>query len=103
MKIGSCVALVILAFVSANTALAQRGCAPRSDFVKYLGEKHSEAPVAHGLMNANDRLLELFASKDGKTWTLLATYPNGESCVVTAGHDWRETMPKLLKPTGQPI
>jgi len=96
-------ALALAFFMSVSPVLAQTVCAPRSDLVKYLSEKHSEVPVGYGLMNANDRLLELFASKGGKTWTLLATSPNGESCVVTAGHHWREAMPKLLKPTGQPI
>ena len=103
MKIGSCVVLVAIALVLASPALAQLLCAPRDAIVEKLKNDYAETPVAHGLMNANDRLLELFASEGGKTWTLLATYPNGESCVVTAGHDWRETMPKLFKPTGQPI
>jgi len=71
-------------------------------FVQKLAEGYSEAPIGHGLTNANDRLIELFASKDGKTWTLIITYPNGQSCSIIAGHNWFETLPKLLKPTGQP-
>ena len=72
-------------------------------FVQKLADDYSETPVAHGLTNANDRLIELFASKDGETWTLIITYPDGQSCFITAGHNWRMTMPKLLKPTGLPI
>ena len=103
MRIGGCVALIVFALVSASPALAQGACAPRSEIVKYLSEEHSEVPVAHGLMNANDRLIELFASPGGKTWTLLASSPGGVSCVVTSGHYWSEAVPKLLKPTGLPI
>ncbi|MEE8607226.1 MAG: hypothetical protein V3S55_06470 [Nitrospiraceae bacterium] len=72
-------------------------------FVQKLADDYDETPVAHGLTNANDRLIELFVSKDGKTWTLIITYPNGQSCAITAGHSWSETMPKLLKPTGLPV
>ncbi len=68
-----------------------------------LKRDYAETPVGHGLTNANDRLIELFASKDGETWTLLLTYPNGQSCAFIAGHDWRAAVPKLLKPTGQPV
>ncbi len=103
MKIGSCIALVAFVLVSASSVLAQSYCAPRSELVEQLGEQYSEVPVAHGLMNANDRLIELFASPGGKTWTLLASSPGGVSCVVTSGYGWREAMPKLLKPTGLPI
>lgn len=106
---GTCHTLLIKAAAAAlffalvaTQAFAQGFCAPRDLFVQKLADDFSESPVAHGLTNANDRLLELFASKDGKTWTLIITYPNGQSCVITAGHSWRETMPELLKPTGQP-
>lgn len=72
-------------------------------FVEELAEGYSEAPIAHGLANANDRLIELFASENGETWTLIITFPNGQSCLITAGHNWIETLPKLLKPTGLPV
>ncbi len=87
----------------ASPALAEVFCAPRAEFIEKLKEDYAEAPVAYGLTNANDRLIELFTSKDGETWTLIINYPNGPSCMITAGHSWRKTMPKLLKPTGLPV
>ena len=87
----------------ATPALAQSLCGPRDAFIDKLKNDYAEAPVAHGLTDANDRLVELFMSKDGKTWTLLLTSPDGQSCVIVAGHAWRGALDKLLKPMGQRI
>ena len=35
-------------------------------------------------------VIELLRSKDGSTWTLLMTYPNGTSCVLRAGEYWED-------------
>ena len=78
-------------------------CRLRAQFVEGLKHSYAETPIAHGLTNENDWLVELFMSKDGETWTLLLTFPNGESCLVTGGRNWRAVMPKLLKPTGMAI
>lgn len=77
-------------------------CNPRSNFVEHLKEKYNEQPLAVGLNN-DGRVLELFGTSDGKTWTLIITDPAGISCVVTSGESWQKTVSKLLKPTGQPI
>ncbi len=97
------VAAALFLALIASPAFAEVFCAPRAEFVEKLKKGYAEAPVAHGLTNANDRLVELFTSKDGETWTLIITYPGGQSCFITAGHNWRKTMPKLLKPTGLPV
>ena len=89
--------------MAGNPVLAQLICAPRDAFVERLRNNHAETPVEQGLTNENGWLVELFASADGETWTLLLTFPNGESCLITAGHNWRAATPKLLKPTGLPI
>ena len=87
----------------ATPALAQSLCGPRDAFIDKLKNDYAETPFAHGLTDSNDMLIEVFASKDGETWTLLLTYPNGESCLITTGKNWRTVAPKLLKPMGQPI
>jgi len=84
----------------ASPVLAQLVCAPRSELVEKLERDYAEAPVEHGLTNPNDQLLELFMSKGGKTWTLLLTFPNGHSCFIGVGRNWRTMQPKLLEPTG---
>ena len=86
----------------ASPALAQVICNPRSDFVEYLKENYDEEPLAFGL-NIDGRVLEMFGTPDGETWTMLITDESGISCVVTSGKNWQKTVPKLLKPTGLPI
>ncbi len=103
MRISKYAVLVVLVLVSATPVLAQSYCAPRSELVETLKNEWAEVQVFYGLMNANDRLLEVFASPGGKTWTILASSPGGDSCVVTSGHYWSEVAPQLLKPTGLPI
>ena len=90
-------------FMAANPVRGQPLCGSRDGLVEELKNGWDEILVAQGLANANNRLIELFISKDGKTWTLIITYPKGESCVITSGHDWSAASPKLLKPMGLPV
>jgi len=69
--------------VAAN---AQTMCTERTDILKALGNKYSEAPVAMGLA-ANGTVLEVLASENG-SWTMIFTRPNGVSCVLAAGQSW---------------
>lgn len=86
----------------ASPAFANVICQPRSAFVEYLKEKHGEQPLAYGLNN-DGRLIELFGTSNGETWTMLITDARGISCVVTSGQNWQKALPELLKPTGQPV
>jgi len=99
-------AVIILAtvafFMAAGPALADVICTPRSAFVEHLKEKYDEQPLAFGLNN-DDRVLEVFGTPNGKTWTMLITDAHGISCVVTSGENWQKVAPKLLKPMWLPI
>ena len=95
-------AALFIAMIAASPALADVICNPRSEFVEHLKEKYDEQSFAFGLNN-DGRLLELFATSDRKTWTLLITDTRGISCVVTSGENWQKAIPKLLKPTGSPV
>ncbi len=86
----------------ASPALAQAICQPRSAFVEHLKEKYDEQPLAYGLNN-DGRLVEVFGSPGGKTWTMIITDTRGLSCVVTSGENWQKAAPELLKPTGLPV
>ena len=61
--------------------------------VYLLDNRYSEQRIAVGLEN-NSRLLEVFASADGATWTMAITTPNGTTCVVAAGVDWLDIEPE---------
>jgi hypothetical protein len=64
-------------------------CASRTDVVKILKESFGERLVAHGLATSG-AVAELFSSPNG-TWTIVATSPNGMSCMVGAGDAWKTT------------
>jgi hypothetical protein len=76
----------LLATLFPFAANAQSMCTDRTDILKALGTKYSEAPVGMGLA-ANGTVLEVLASKEG-TWTIIFTRPNGVSCVLAAGQSW---------------
>lgn len=97
--------LAVLAalFMLASPALALHPCGPRSAFIERLWDKYGETPVGQGLTNPNNQLMELFTSKDGGTWTLLLTLPNGCTRIIGVGKDWRAVPPALLKPMGLPV
>lgn len=82
-------ALVLLASIAgvASPAVAQSVCATRDVLVTSLRQDYSEAPAAVG-MSDNGAVLEVLSAKDGSTWTILMTTPDGVSCVVATGEAW---------------
>lgn len=62
-------------------------CNKRSEVMKNLSANYNEAPTALG-MASNGGVLEVMTSKDGKTWTVLLTTPDGNSCLVAMGNSW---------------
>lgn len=75
---------------------AHPACSSHGDVVKMLDQQFAEVPAALGLQ-ANGHLLQVFAAKDGSSWTIVSTRPDGTSCLVAVGHDW-EIMPASLGP-----
>ena len=73
---------------------AQTVCSTRTNFLNELSSQHQERPIAMGLA-ANGSVVEVLASKDG-TWTILATSPNGMSCVVAVGDSWEALKVKFV-------
>ena len=85
------------------TAYAQR-CLPRDKMVAYMADRWKEQRVAGGLQGTN--LVEIFASLNGETWTLVATDPNSMvSCMITSGEWWQQHLPEEVEPDqpGDPI
>ena len=50
--------------------------------------KHQEQPVAMGIASTGE-LIEVLASDDGKTWTIIMTAPKSITCIMAAGTAWR--------------
>ena len=74
--------------LSAASATAQAVCAPRELIVKRLNETYGETRKGYGLQNAQ-LIVELYASDETGTWTLIATRPDGVSCAMAVGKAWR--------------
>lgn len=76
-----------LLVVLAGPSAAQAGrCGTRKAIVAVLAKQFSEKRHALGLVT-NQLLMELFVSQK-RTWTLLASSPNGTSCIVASGQSW---------------
>lgn len=70
-------------------ANAQRApCAERSVLVADLAEKFQEHPAAVGALDA--AVMELLLS-DGGSWSLIVSTPDGRSCLIATGGDWKQT------------
>jgi hypothetical protein len=69
-------------------------CHSHADLAAMLNQKYSEAPNALGVQ-ANGHLVEVFASNDGTSWTIVITRPDGVSRIVAVGEDW-ETLPNPI-------
>jgi hypothetical protein len=78
----------------AGVANAQQPlCSTRADITMQLSEQYAEVPVALGVAN-NGGVMEVLSAPNGKTWTLILTMPNGQSCMIMAGDSFsRRAMP----------
>jgi hypothetical protein len=65
-------------------------CGARADVVKMLKENFGERAMAHGIAHSGT-LAEVFISPGG-TWTIIATSPNGISCMIGSGESWKTTL-----------
>jgi hypothetical protein len=76
----------------------QHGCQSRAEIETLLTQNFAEVPTALGLQS-NGQLIQVFASKDGTTWTIVATRPDGLSCIVALGQHWEA----LQDHSGEPL
>ncbi len=88
--------LSLMVFSPPQFAQAQAPCDDRAKIISRLAKKYKETPIAVGLSARG--LVEVLSTKDGKTWTIIVTSPNGYSCLVTAGTDWQIKKPTSLDP-----
>ncbi len=86
--------LLIAALVSgflfsspANGQTPPRSCNDHTSAVTYLMLKFNERLVGQGLIH-DGRVLEVYASEDGGTWTVLVVGPTGIACIAASGEGW---------------
>ena len=82
-------------------AFGQAPCGNHDEAVKLLAEQYGEHPIGRGLTSAGT-MIEILASPDGSTWTILEVAPNGTACGRSEGQDWQEVAPEPAAPVGDP-
>lgn len=90
------IALLLLPFTPAAEA-QPRTCAERNSVVDRLEKRFGEVRQAVGL-NRQNGVIELFASADTGTWTILLTSPDGVSCLIASGDTWQTQILPLRRP-----
>ncbi len=63
-------------------------CDQRASIIGRMAEKYREAPVAIGVTSTGS-IVEVLTTRDGTTWTIIVSNPNGTSCLIAAGEGWR--------------
>jgi hypothetical protein len=64
-------------------------CLARGEMARLLDARFAETPAALGVTEAGG-LVELFHAKDGATWSIILTTPQGRSCLLASGEGWSE-------------
>ena len=89
-----CLAVTIaVAAMSAEPAWAQTPggqmiCGKRNDILRQLDEKYGETRRSLGLAQGRG-VVELYASDETGSWTILLTNPQGTTCMMAAGEAFR--------------
>lgn len=81
------------------TGMAQAAtCGMRDHVVDRLQSQYSEQLTAGGLQGAQntEAVIEVWASPETGTFTVMQTRPNGMTCIVAAGTDWFSRSPKVV-------
>lgn len=90
-------ALGLLMMTPLAEAQTREACAERAKVIERLVEKYGETRQSMGL-HQNNGVLEVYASSETGTWTILVTMPNGQSCLIAAGQSWEGNAASLIKP-----
>ncbi len=85
--------LAITLGLAAATPLAEAqtrtACAERTSVVARLADRYGETLQSIGLQS-NSAVVEVYASVDTGTWTILMTRPDGISCLIASGESWQK-------------
>ncbi|ANK81696.1 MAG: hypothetical protein TEF_13495 [Rhizobiales bacterium NRL2] len=80
---------------AATAANAQLLCGERENVVEKLSRGYQEKPVAMGLTSSGAVVEILSSGENGQTWTMIATRPDGVSCVMATGESWQPVESEL--------
>lgn len=99
MALAGAVVAQVLGFLlpAADAAAQGQLCGDRQQIVTRLQERYGETRQSMGLQQ-NNGVVEIFASLESGTWTILVTMPNGLTCLVAAGEAWDGEPDELRAP-----
>ena len=97
------VIFAVLAAFFAAPAMAQiaNNCAPREIMIERLASGFGETRQSIGL-GAQGSVVEVFASLETGTWTIVVTAPSGVTCMAAVGRSF-ERVDELPPAEGAPI
>ena len=72
-------------------------CHQALEIAKHLSAKFNETPVAVGLQS-NGNMLQVYASEEKGTWTVVSTTPAGMSCILATGKGWEPLLDSKSDP-----
>jgi hypothetical protein len=75
-------ALILLTFLPLAVQ-AQAFCLKREEMVKELKDQFHEIPISIGIIE--NKILEIFSSPNGRTFTIVFTTKEGITCPIVAG------------------
>lgn len=83
--------VLISALLSTSSAIAQMApvevCSTHEVITSKLQERFQEQQTSVAIIS-DGRLLEIYTSEKGRTWTLIVTNTKGITCAISAGTDW---------------
>lgn len=77
----------LAALLALVPAISYAACMDRADFMSQAAQRYSEYPIERGLTGTG-WVVEVLVSDEG-TWTLIATSPEGVSCLLADGIAWQ--------------
>jgi hypothetical protein len=94
----------LLAFLLLTGPAFAQNCAPRPDLVARLSDAYGETLRFGGLQKTTggQAVLEVWASPETGTYTVLLSHASGLSCIVAVGTDFFEAIP-TDEPAGNPL
>ena len=88
-----------LAIMATAARSETTSCGDRTKVINSLAEKYGETRQGIGL-GRNNGVMEIYASSETGTWTILVTLPTGQACLIAAG-DAFENLSETLKDVGE--
>ncbi|MEY1554518.1 hypothetical protein AB3Y40_02695 [Yoonia sp. R2331] len=73
-----------LMLAATQTEAQGRNCGPHGAVTTHLAENYNESRTMMGLA-ANQMVIEVFVNAETGSWTIIATRPDGVTCLVASG------------------